>query len=145
VKMKKQRVQAILSLSAVAIALLSGCGGGSNSSSGGATTTTQTTQWYMAVRAIDDEGQQGPLSNEASGQLTSGQTVTLAWNAPNTALDGTCTTVEGYIVEMGRNSGSYSHASVVNTGYIGLYCTATGSNYCGSTYTCEVDVTIPSS
>jgi len=145
--MKHRSVLSILGTSALAIALLSGCdAGNTSSSSGNSSTGSQTTsQWYMAVRAVDEEGQQGPLSNEASGQLSPGQTVTLAWNAPNTSLDGTCTTVEGYIVEMGRNSGSYSHASVVNTGYIGFYCSATGSNYCGSTYSCEVAVTIPNS
>ncbi len=103
----------------------------------------QLNTWYVAVQAIDDRGQESPDSNEASGDLTSGSVVTLAWTAPNMTLDGACTFVDSYRIKLGTSSGSYSHSVSVNVPSQGLSCTASGSNSCGSVETCETQLVIP--
>jgi hypothetical protein len=103
----------------------------------------ETTTWYVALQAIDDKGQYSPDSNEAQGDLASGDYVTLVWEAPNMTLDGACTTVDGYLVKLGTDSGDYSHSVSVSAYDHGLSCTATDTNQCGSTYTCEMAVEIP--
>ena len=143
--MKRPTKLGIISGTLLTAILLTGCidGSGSNSSGSAPPSSSEPTSWYMAVRAVDDEGQQGPYSNEVSGQVVPGQTVTLAWNAPNTALDGTCKVVGGYLIEMGTSSGVYTHSQTVQTNNTGLSCYPTGSNFCGNTYTCEVGITVP--
>lgn len=104
-----------------------------------------TLPWYLSVRAVSEDGQQGPFSNEVHGDLSPNQLITLVWNAPNTTLDGACTTISGYEIQMGGAPGVYTHAITVHSNFTGLSCVATGVNTCGNTYTCEVDVTVPGS
>ncbi|MFW5452984.1 hypothetical protein [Thioalkalivibrio sulfidiphilus] len=99
--------------------------------------------WYVVVQAIDGQGQESPDSNEASGDLASGEHVTLSWEAPNMTLDGACTTVDSYLVKLGTAPGDYSYSLNVQSNALGLYCRATGSNACGSTYTCELQMQVP--
>jgi hypothetical protein len=106
-------------------------------------TTDTSTTWYVALQAIDDKGQYSPDSNETQGKLASGEHVTLVWEAPNMTLDGACTTVDGYLVKLGTASGDYSHSVSVSAYDHGLSCTATDTNQCGSTYTCEIAVEVP--
>ncbi len=101
--------------------------------------------WYISTRAVDEAGRQSPYSNEVQGDFLANETVTLAWGAPNMALDGTCTTINGYEIQMGGTPGVYTHAITVHSNFAGLSCAATGVNACGNTYTCEVDVAVPSS
>jgi hypothetical protein len=106
----------------------------------------ETKTWYVALQAIDDKGQYSPDSNEAQGDLASGEHVTLIWEAPNMTLDGACTTVDGYMVKLGTGSGDYSHSVSVSTHDRNLSCKATSTNQCGSIYTCEtgeIPVEIP--
>ncbi|WP_155999840.1 hypothetical protein [Thioalkalivibrio sulfidiphilus] len=129
--------------------LLTGCGGGdggSTSSSSGNTGSGTTSTWYMAVRAFNSETEYSPYSNEAAGTLAAGSRVTLAWEAPTRTLDGQCTTVAGYVIEMGTRSGIYSHDVEVINGSNSLTCWATGTDDgCNTTiYTCEAQVQIPS-
>lgn len=106
-------------------------------------TQVQLTTWYVALQAVDDKGQYSPDSNEASGGLAAGEQVTLVWNAPNMTLDGACTKVDSYLVKLGTRSGQYSHSMSVSAYDRGLSCTATSTNQCGSTYTCEMAVEVP--
>jgi hypothetical protein len=100
---------------------------------------------YLAVRAVDFSGQNGPYSDEASARIEPGQEVTLVWQAPNTTVDGTgCTSVAEYVVSLGTTSNDYSEHVMVGSSSTALNCQATSTNSCGNVYTCELDFTVPS-
>jgi hypothetical protein len=141
-----------------AIVLLSACGGGGGGDTGavgtdepsdpGTTnpgTPTAGTTTYLAVRAVDFSGLNGPYSQELSARLQPGQAVTLTWQAPNTTMDGQgCTSVAEYVVSLGPESAEYTEHVIVRTSSTALLCEATGTNSCGDVYTCELDFTVPS-
>lgn len=130
-----------------------GCGGGSTTvTSYGTTSDSQNDGGSSSGGGQDNGG--GSQDNGGSSQDNGGSSqdvppvidisgagsATVNWDAPNTDIDGTCTTdLAGYMIHVGDNPGSYGYT--IDVAGSNLACTVTSSsNACGFITSCSYTI-----